>query len=152
MPAEGVAAPEDAVEIDVDDVEPMLIGDVFRGRFGSRDASVADEDVGAALFRHDPRRRGVDLSRVGDFHLDDVACVAFGFHRRPRLPSNLEIAVRDIDVSPRLGERFHAGEAKPLRAAGDDRDAAFEIEAIEIHGPEASAAMPSAHPLAVVDK
>ena len=74
----------------------------------------------------------------GDLHLDDVGGVAFGFHRRLRLPRRLQIAVGDIDVGSRLGQRFHAGKANPLPAAGDDRDAAFEIEAIEIHGPEAS--------------
>src|SRR6202042_725300 len=48
-------------------------------------------------------------------------------------------------------QRFHARKANPLRPAGDDRDSAFEFEAIQIHGPNASAAMLSAHPVAAVD-
>src|SRR3984957_14341530 len=54
-------------------------------------------------------------------------------------------------MSARLRQRFHTGEADPLPAAGDDRHAAFEIEAIQIHGPAASTAMSSAHPVAAVD-
>ena len=89
--------------------------DVFRRGFGSRDAGVADQDVDAALFRHHPRRGGVDLLRVGDLHLDDVGGVALGFHRRLRFLRDLQIAVGDIDISARLRQRFHAGEADPLR-------------------------------------
>ena len=87
----------------------------------------------------------------GDLHLDDVGRVALGFHRRLRLPRRLEIAVGDIDMGAGLGQRLHAGEANPLPAAGDDGDATLEIEAIQIHGPEASIAMSSAHPVAAVD-
>ena len=51
----------------------------------------------------------------GDLHLDDVAGVALGFHRRLRFLRDLQIAVGDIDMSARLRQRFHAGEANPLR-------------------------------------
>ena len=49
MPAEGAAAPEDAVEIDVDDVQPVLVGHCFGRRFAPRDAGVVDEDVDLAV-------------------------------------------------------------------------------------------------------
>ena len=129
----------------------MLVGDVLGRRFGSRDAGVADQDVDAALFSHHPRRRGVDLLRVGDLHLDRVGRVALGFHRRLGFARRLEIAVGDIDMGAGFGQRLDAGEANPLRGAGDDRDATLEIEAIEIHGSEASAALSSVRPLAAID-
>ena len=53
------AAPEEAVEIDVEDIEPVLVGQVLCGRFGSRDAGVAYEDVDTALLLEDLRGGGV---------------------------------------------------------------------------------------------
>ena len=50
--AEGAAAPEGAVEVDVDDVQPVLVGDLFRRRFAARDAGIVDQDVDLAV----PRR------------------------------------------------------------------------------------------------
>ena len=57
VPAEGARAPEGAVQVDVEDVEPMLVGDIFRGRLAARDAGVVDEDVDPAMRRDDVRRR-----------------------------------------------------------------------------------------------
>ena len=52
-----------------------------------------------------PRRGGVDLLGVSDLHLDGLAGVALGFHRRLRALGQLEIAVGDIDMSAGLGKR-----------------------------------------------
>src|SRR5882672_11960092 len=49
MLAEGAAAPERAVEIDVDDIQPMFIGDLLRGRLASRNARIVDENIDAAV-------------------------------------------------------------------------------------------------------
>ena len=45
VPPERARAPEGAVEIDVEHVEPMLVGDVLRRGFAARDAGIVDEDV-----------------------------------------------------------------------------------------------------------
>ena len=60
--AEGAAAPKRAVEIDVDDVQPMLAGDVLRRGLAARDTRIVDEDIDLALPclalpRPDPRPR-----------------------------------------------------------------------------------------------
>ena len=47
--AEGAAAPERAVEIDVDDVEPMLVGYLLGRRLAPRNAGIVDEDVDPAV-------------------------------------------------------------------------------------------------------
>ncbi len=117
----------------------MLVSHVFRGDLGTRDARVADQDVDASCLLHHPGRGRVDLPRVGDLHFDEVGGVALGLHRRLAFRARLRIAVGDIDMGARLGQRLDAGEADPLPAAGDDGDAAFEVEPIEIHGLEASA-------------
>src|ERR1700722_12142783 len=54
-------------------------------------------------------------------------------------------------MGARLRQRLHTGEADPLPAPGNDGDAAFEIEAPEIHWAEASTTMSSAHPVAAID-
>src|SRR6266436_9091861 len=45
MLAKGAATPERAVEIDVDDVQPMLIGYLFSGGLAPRDARIVDKNV-----------------------------------------------------------------------------------------------------------
>ena len=133
MPAERAAAPEDPIEIDVDDIEPALVGRIFRGNLGARDAGVADENVDPALLCHHPLSRAFDLGGVGHVHLDHVGRIALRLHRRLRLSRPFRIAVGDIDMRAGLRERLDASEPDALPAAGDDRDAALEIESIEIH-------------------
>src|SRR5882757_6074212 len=43
--AEGAAAPERAVEIDVDDVQPMLVGDLLGRCLAAGDAGIVDQDL-----------------------------------------------------------------------------------------------------------
>jgi len=49
MLAEGATTPERAVEIDVDDVEPMLVGDRLRRCLASRNARIIDQDIDPAV-------------------------------------------------------------------------------------------------------
>ena len=133
MPAECAAAPEDPIEIDVDDIEPAFVGRILRRNLGARDAGVADENVDPSLLRHHPLRGAVDLGGVRHVHLDNVGRVALRLHRRLRFSRPFRIVVGDIDMRASLRERLDAGEPDPLPAAGDDRDAALEIESIEIH-------------------
>ncbi len=67
--AEGAATPEESVEVDVDDVQPMLVGKVLRRGFRTRNAGVADENVHPSALLHDLGGGGVDLRGVGDVHL-----------------------------------------------------------------------------------
>ena len=62
--AEGAAAPERAVEVDVDDVQPVLVGDRLGRRLAARDAGIVDEDVDLAVALDDVVGDLVDLRRV----------------------------------------------------------------------------------------
>ncbi len=85
-PAEGAAAPEDAVEIDVDDRRASRSSrDVLGRGVRARDAGVADEHVDRGP--SPPSRAAAAAStsrRLRDVHRDDVDGVALGLHRRLR--------------------------------------------------------------------
>jgi hypothetical protein len=60
--AEGAAAPEPAVEVDLDAEAPVIVAGVLGAHVALGDASVVDQDVTAAAVAHDPRRHVVDLA------------------------------------------------------------------------------------------
>ena len=79
--AKSAAAPEQAVEIYIDQVQPVLVRQRLRQRLRSGDASFADENVDAAFILEHPRCGGVDLRRIRHVHFDEVGLVALGRHR-----------------------------------------------------------------------
>lgn len=50
--AKFAAAPECAVQVDVNDVEPMFIGDGFGRGFGTCDTGIVDQNINAAFTAH----------------------------------------------------------------------------------------------------
>src|SRR5882762_8170093 len=103
MLAEGAAAPERAVEIDVDDVEPMFVGYRLGRRLAARDACTIDEDIDAPMGRQLISDLG-NAPRVRYIHNDDLGIQAFRFQVRATGFGSLQIAIRDQDLCSRLGQ------------------------------------------------
>ena len=120
--AEGAAAPEGAVEIDVDDVEPMLVGDRLGRRLAAGDAGIVDEDVDLAVARR-RARSATSVTRLESVTsmIDDLGVVGLSpsGSARPAL-GDLGVAVGDDDLGAGLGQRLDAGEPDALAAAGHD--------------------------------
>ena len=121
VPAEGAAAPERAVEIDVDDVQPVLVGDLLGRRFAPRDAGIVDEDVDPCRARREldrrPRRRAPESVTS---MIDDLGVVALRLHLGAAGLGHLGIAIGDDDPRARLRQRLDAGKPDALPAAGDE--------------------------------
>ena len=66
VPAEGAAAPEGAVEVDVDHIEPVFVGDLFGRRLAAGDAGIVDENVDLAVTRHQFIRGLGDAAGIRD--------------------------------------------------------------------------------------
>src|SRR4051812_35150235 len=64
LPPERAAAPEHAIEIDVDDVEPMFVSDVLGPYTCAGDTCIADQDVDVAKSAVKPIRDLSDLTRI----------------------------------------------------------------------------------------
>jgi hypothetical protein len=123
---------QEDVEIDVDDVPPVLVGSVLGAGLASRDAGVGDESVDAALFLHDAGGAGVDFSRIGDVHLEEISRMPLAFIAA--CASAAWLGLRSaIDRRARLAERLDAGKANALRAAGDDCNSIDEFVPFEMH-------------------
>ena len=95
-----------------------------------RDAGVVDEDVDAPEVAVDVLDEGVELVPVPDVAGARGSLGALGAQRRRDLVAGVGLAADDDDLGARLGERPGHGEPEPARAAGDDRDAAGEVEAV----------------------
>jgi hypothetical protein len=77
--AEGAAAPERSIEIDVDDVQPMFVGDLFGRRLAPRNAGIIDQDIDAAVAGRQLVGDLGDTARVRDIQDDDFGVQALGF-------------------------------------------------------------------------
>src|SRR3546814_5741907 len=65
VPPESAGAPEAAVEVHIEHIQPMLVGDILGGGFAARDPCIVDQDVDPPIARQHRRRRGVDRGAVG---------------------------------------------------------------------------------------
>ena len=132
LPAEGAAAPEHAVEIDVHVEAPVIVAGVFRAHVALGDAGVVDEDVDRAVLALDLRRRRVHGGRLGDVELNagDVETELPEFGRR--VGDAVGHQFGDHHLRARLGQGLRAGEADALPAAGDDGNAAAELALLQI--------------------
>src|SRR3546814_8906472 len=65
VPPESARAPEAAVEVHIEHIQPMLVGDILGGGFAARDPCIVDQDVDPPIARQHRRRRGVDRGAVG---------------------------------------------------------------------------------------
>src|ERR1700722_18019334 len=133
MRTEGAAAPEGAVEIDVDDIEPVLVGDGFGRRLAASDAGVVDENVDFSIAGHQLIGRLRDRGRIRDVHDDDTGIVALRLEGGAPLLGSVGIAIRDQDRRARLRQRFGAGKPDPLSGTGHDGGLAVKPEFFQIH-------------------
>src|SRR3984893_14576877 len=133
MLAEGAAAPERAVEIDVDDVQPVFVGDLFGGRFASRDPCIIDEDIDLAVPCRKLIRHLGDASGIRHVHDDDLGIVAFCLEGGAAGLGRLRIPIGNDDFRPRLCQRFPPRKSDSLASACDDSDAATKSEFFQIH-------------------
>src|SRR5437879_3160221 len=133
MLAEGAAAPERAVEVDVDDVQPMFVGDPFGWRFASRYPGAIDEDIDLAVPCRKLVRHLGDASGTRHVHDDGLGIVAFCLEGGAAGLGRLRIPIGNDDLRPRLRQRFRARKSDSLASACDDSDAATKSEFFQIH-------------------
>src|SRR5258707_8794479 len=152
MLAEGAAAPERAVEIDVDDVEPMFVGYLLGRCLAPRNAGIVDEDIDPAEARCQLIGDLGNARRVCYIHDGDLGIQALRFQARAPGGGKLGVAIRDDDLRSRLRQGFRAGQSDSLTAAGYDGCLLVQSEFFEIHlfvGPVflSRPSAPSAHVL-----
>jgi len=128
------AAPESAIEVDVQHVKPVLIGDLFGGRLAARDACAIDQDVNPAVTRHHLVGDLCDTARIRHVHDHSVRVVALGSQGHASLIGERRVAIGDGQSSARLSQGLCAGQTDAAASAGHESDAASELEQIEIHG------------------
>src|SRR3546814_13223350 len=58
VPPESARAPEAAVEVHIEHIQPMLVGDILAGGFAARAPCLADQDVCPPLAPPPPPPRG----------------------------------------------------------------------------------------------
>ena len=131
--AKGTAAPERAVEIDVDDVQPMLVCYHFRRCFASCNGGIVDQDIDSSMLRRNLIRHFGDAPGIRHVHHHDLGIAAFRPEAGASAPGHIRIPVGDDDLRTRFPERFRACEADPLPGAGDDGDAAAKSKFLQIH-------------------
>ena len=115
--AEGAAAPEGAVEVDVDDVQPMLVGHGFGRRFAAGNAGIVDEDVDLAVARRELIGHLGDARGIGHVHDDDLGVIALRLQAGATGLGHLGIAIGDHDLGAGLRQRLGAGKPDALPAA-----------------------------------
>src|SRR6266478_1542062 len=133
VPAEGAAAPEQAVQIDVDDVEPVLILDALRRRLAAGDAGVVDQDVDAPVSAHQIVGDRVNARALRHVHDDDLGIVTLGAQGVATRLGDARVVVGDDRRSAGFRQRFDAAEADAAAAARDERDATSYPELLKVH-------------------
>src|SRR6266850_2439635 len=133
MLAEGAAAPERAVEIDVDDVQPMFVGHLFGRRLASRNAGIVDKDIDAAVAGCQLVGGLGNTLRVRYVHDDDLGIEAFRLQAGAPGIGELRVAIRDHDLRSRLRQRLRAGKPDSLAGAGNNRRFSVQSEFFQIH-------------------
>src|SRR5688572_17871729 len=123
----GAAAVERALEVRVEHLVPLQVGHA-QEKAVARDSRVVDEDIETRHALQHGIERGLNLRLVGDVGDERLGLAALGAHLGTRRLGALEIPGDDGDLRPVPGQRVDDGAADPGRAAGDDRDLAFELE------------------------
>ena len=131
--AKGAAAPERAVEIDVDDVEPMFIGYLLGRCLASRNASIVHEDIDSAKARCQLIGNLGNACWVRHIHDGGLGIQTLRFQARAPDIGKLGIAIRDDDLRPRLRQGFCAGQSDSLTAAGYNGCLLVQFEFFQIH-------------------
>src|SRR5258705_3730640 len=132
MLAEGAAAPERAVEIDVDDVQPMFVGELLGRRLASRNARIIDQDIDTAVAGRQFVGDLVNTLRVRYVHDDDLGIQAFRLQARAPGIGKLGVAIGDHDLRSRLGQRFRAGKPDSLAGARHQGRLSVKLEFFQI--------------------
>jgi hypothetical protein len=124
---EGLAAAPESVEVDVDHLIPLIVGDLERGAMDAR-ARVVDENVDAPVPLDDRGERPPHVVGVAHVEMHGVHAVA---DPGGRLSRAVIVPRRDHDGRPDVHEALDPRLAQPAIAAGHDGDLATEIEAVE---------------------
>ncbi len=124
---------ERALEVGVDHLVPVGLG-LLEHALRHRDAGIVDQHVDRAERVLDGRDRALDAGVVGDVQSDARDLAAAGGNLALQLGELVQLAGGEADRGAALGQ--HPGEAlaEALRGAGDQRDAAGQIEQIAHRG------------------
>src|SRR5450631_588726 len=133
MLAKRAATPERAVEIDVDDVQPVLIGYFFSGGLAPRDASIVDENVDLSMPCRQLIRDLGDARGIRYIHNDDLRVQAFRLQARAAGLGGDGVAIRDHDLRSRLCQRFRARKSDSLTGARHHGRFSVQLEFFQIH-------------------
>ena len=129
------AAVELAGQVGIDALAPFVIGQ-FVERLAHAlvvAAGVVDQDVDPAQLLDRRRRHRVDLIGAGHVGLRDQTFAPRGANQRRGLLQLRQRARRRDHVGSRLGEPDRHRPAQSAPGAGDDRDLAVKLEAVQDH-------------------
>ena len=119
-------APHVAHHLDVDVIEPVLVGQLHEWRGGGIHG-VVDQDIHAPKLGHGGGHQVADViedAGIGADRHDPAACL--GAYIRRRVLQVLHAAGADGDVHALLGQRQGRGASDALAAAGYDGDLPFQ--------------------------
>ena len=133
MIAERPTAPEDPVEIDIDHVEPVLVGDRLGRGFAACDARVVDQDVDPAVTADHPVGDLRHLRGIGDIHDDDFGIVTLGAQRVASRLRDACVPIGDDHLRAGLAQRLDAAEADGPAASRHEGDPVVQFEFLEVH-------------------
>src|SRR6185369_7940829 len=134
MLAEGAAAPEDAVEIDIDDIQPMLILDLLGRGLAAGNASIANQDINLAMTLDRLGRNGIHAACAGDIDHHAIGLAASFLDRRDATIDQSLIEIGDDNRGAGFRQGQAASEADIAATTGDDSNAPIEFQLFEIHG------------------
>src|SRR5229473_5071382 len=133
MLAKGAATPERAVEIDVDDVQPMLIGYLFSRGLAPRDARIVNENIDLSVPRRQLIRYLGDACGIRYIHNDDLGIQAFRLQARAAGLGGDRVAIRDHNLRSRLCQRFRARKSDSLTGTRHHGRFSVQLEFFQIH-------------------
>src|SRR3984957_3803814 len=120
------AGPERRVQVPLDRVVPVLVGQVRHRRGLDQAAGVVDQDVDLAEAFDRPGHHAVDVLADGDVTPDEVAAVP-GVHLLQRLLALLGVPAVDHDAGALREEGLADAPSDPGAPAGDDRHPAVKF-------------------------
>ena len=132
MAAGGAAQAEDAGEIDLEDVVPVVVA-MRGGRLTADQPGVVDQDVDPAERRERLGHQAVGRRAIGEVGGEGDRAAAGALGNRVGGGRGRPFARVQHDLGARAGERDRHAGAESAGRAGHERDAAVEAEAIERH-------------------
>ena len=121
---------EHRVEIDAEHLAPFLRRHLDRAHGRLRDAGIVDEDGDSAEGLLGGVEGAAHRGAVGDVGLDRHRLAAFAFDLVLERFEPVGAARHQRDGGAVVGERAGKLHAEPAGRAGDQRDAAFEVEQV----------------------